>query len=662
MKTEGRRRFIFLGLCVTWSYHDDGGAAATLRRTTLRPPLPMRGCRKRANPVRRDTFACSRCGDQLAWWRSRLTGHRDLPRNHHWPRRGGLAAVLAVGLAGFSAAESGSAEPAAGVAGAVAAPLPVVPYVSVPLRIRNASSGKCAQASGAGIASNTALDQYDCAAARHHEFWLVPGEGNTYQIRAGHSEGEVDSGNGGGLCVTVQGASTAPGTLLDLYPCAARAANQLWEFRRDGAGRFEIISRSSGLCMDVPGGSSANNVQLQQYACTGVTNEKWNVEPSPLAYWNGIMARHSGKCLDVPDASAAAGTVLQQYTCFTGAANERWSFEPEGFINGTHYFRIRNRKSQLCITIPGGGTAEGLDAVQANCSGIEAQRWAAVTAEGSYARLRNRSSGKCLQVTGGGTGDHVVVEQGTCGSAAHQQWRVGGLVHRQLKVIRAAGATLTDAQIQTMVAEANETYNRFGLWLGFDPATDVVSAESEFDVVTAMALGLVDCASTGPDAVANLVADLYPDRLVVIVNGAGGGACGGPWSRYLRVIDQTICNGTVWDDKIFAHELGHMIGLIHPYPEYKDAAAAAAVPVALRPTAWDEDGLPDTPPIAKWPSLGADRCSDGLSTFIVSLPDGTSFTVDESNIMGPFYTPDQRVTHQQGDAMRATMSIRGFVG
>ena len=74
-----------------------------------------------------------------------------------------------------------------------------------------------------------------------------------------------------GMCLDVNAAGTANGTLVDLYTCNGTAA-QVWDPQSNG----ELINPNSGKCLDDTGfGGSGTQVQI--WACADSSNQQWTL-------------------------------------------------------------------------------------------------------------------------------------------------------------------------------------------------------------------------------------------------------------------------------------------------------------------------------------------------------------------------------------------------
>jgi hypothetical protein len=81
-----------------------------------------------------------------------------------------------------------------------------------------------------------------------------------------------------GLCLNVAGGSKAPGVRVIQYSCVPNALNDKWLFRATNTGGVvdnvdvQLVNDNSGLCLNVQGGSTADGAPLIQYGCTDQTS------------------------------------------------------------------------------------------------------------------------------------------------------------------------------------------------------------------------------------------------------------------------------------------------------------------------------------------------------------------------------------------------------
>jgi hypothetical protein len=137
--------------------------------------------------------------------------------------------------------------------------------------------------------------------------------------------------NSAAQCLDIAGPSKADGSALQIYDCgtATGSTNQVFKFVPivvSNSSYFQMVNVYSGLCVDVDGVSTAHGAHLQQYDCGGAgsRNQLWSFQPSNASYQ--IVSLNSGMCLDLPGGNTTHGTQLQQYDCGGGQnPNQLWS-------------------------------------------------------------------------------------------------------------------------------------------------------------------------------------------------------------------------------------------------------------------------------------------------------------------------------------------------
>jgi hypothetical protein len=134
-----------------------------------------------------------------------------------------------------------------------------------------------------------------------------------------------------GLCLTIQGASTATNALALQYTCNTTAPyNEDWwlEDLSPGDNWYHFVNGHSGLCLTVQGASTANNARTLQYPCdySAPYNEEWLLEDlSPYNSHVHLRNRHSNKCLTIQSASLSNNALAVIYTCdYSAPYNEEW--------------------------------------------------------------------------------------------------------------------------------------------------------------------------------------------------------------------------------------------------------------------------------------------------------------------------------------------------
>lgn len=130
---------------------------------------------------------------------------------------------------------------------------------------------------------------------------------------SGGSTTGVLRGSGSNRCLDVPNASTANGTLLDIWDCNG-GANQQWAYLSNGE-----LQVYGSKCLDVPNHATAAGTRVEIWDCNGGANQQWNLNSDGT-----VTGRESGLCLDVTGAGTANGTAVEIWTC-NGAANQKWA-------------------------------------------------------------------------------------------------------------------------------------------------------------------------------------------------------------------------------------------------------------------------------------------------------------------------------------------------
>jgi hypothetical protein len=120
-----------------------------------------------------------------------------------------------------------------------------------------------------------------------------------------------------GKCLSVTGASTAPGAAAEIYTCNG-SGSENWTLEPDG----EIVGGLSGDCLQVAGGSTSVYAGVDIEPCGGAADQQWTVTAAGT-----IVGVQSGLCLSVLGASTANYATADIYTC-NGSSSESWSQQP----------------------------------------------------------------------------------------------------------------------------------------------------------------------------------------------------------------------------------------------------------------------------------------------------------------------------------------------
>ncbi|MET7280655.1 PHB depolymerase family esterase [Kribbella sp. NPDC005582] len=119
-----------------------------------------------------------------------------------------------------------------------------------------------------------------------------------------------------GRCLDVNGASTTPGTQLQIWDCNG-GPNQTWT--RTSSGQLTVYSGGNLRCATALNNQTANGTAVVISQCTGGTSQQWQFNTNGT-----ITGVQSGSCLDVSGAGAANGTKIQLWTCH-GGGNQQWT-------------------------------------------------------------------------------------------------------------------------------------------------------------------------------------------------------------------------------------------------------------------------------------------------------------------------------------------------
>ncbi|HWE29830.1 MAG TPA: ricin-type beta-trefoil lectin domain protein, partial [Polyangia bacterium] len=122
----------------------------------------------------------------------------------------------------------------------------------------------------------------------------------------------------------------------------------------------------------------------------------------------GEIVDPSGMCVEVDaHADIGAGTAVQLGEC-SGAANQRWTFEPDGTIRALGY----------CLDVTSSGTTDGTLVQVWDCNGTDAQEWI----QNPSKAIINPHAGKCLDATGASIASGTRLEIYDCNSGDNQNW------------------------------------------------------------------------------------------------------------------------------------------------------------------------------------------------------------------------------------------------
>ncbi|GGM22223.1 beta-xylanase [Micromonospora sonchi] len=119
-------------------------------------------------------------------------------------------------------------------------------------RLRNEASGRCLDVNGASSANGAQMIIWDCHSAANQQFTQ---NGRALQVM--------------GKCLDVPN-NAAAGTRVQIWDCSG-GVNQQWVMNSNAT----ISNAQTGLCLDVNGASTANGTAVIVWSCHGGTNQRW---------------------------------------------------------------------------------------------------------------------------------------------------------------------------------------------------------------------------------------------------------------------------------------------------------------------------------------------------------------------------------------------------
>ncbi|HEY1157732.1 MAG TPA: RICIN domain-containing protein, partial [Arthrobacter sp.] len=126
----------------------------------------------------------------------------------------------------------------------------------------NVNSGHYAEA--VGTSSNTQADQY--RNVNHpDQYWTFAQSGSYWTITNVNSGDVLDSAQ-----------NTASGSAVVQNP-ASGATSQQWSLMDTGAGKYQVVNRASGLALTVAGASTSNGALLDQEAVSTASARLWTI-------------------------------------------------------------------------------------------------------------------------------------------------------------------------------------------------------------------------------------------------------------------------------------------------------------------------------------------------------------------------------------------------
>lgn len=230
-------------------------------------------------------------------------------------------------------------------------------------QIRSAEVGQNLEIRYASADNGAIAQIYEVPRRNSQRFKIIKKDDELYEIRPIQSN----------RCLEVQNGSIAEGATVQQWDCHNNGdPNQLWRFRIR-TNPFNLIAKSSTKCVTVAGASTSAGALLDQEGCTTAVHQRWQLSNPVVAsgrkFWS-IVSNQTGMCLDVAGGSQADGATIYPWPCTEGA-NQKWALEEQA----DGYVLLRNKNSNKCAGLAATGSADGIRIQQQTCNGNDPQRW-----------------------------------------------------------------------------------------------------------------------------------------------------------------------------------------------------------------------------------------------------------------------------------------------
>jgi hypothetical protein len=266
---------------------------------------------------------------------------------------------------------------------------------TAPTILLNRGSNLCLGSGGPG----PNVRQDTCYRSLDQLWTAVPLSSGRYQVIDGY-----------GMCLGVQGASTADGAWVEKETCNGSSAQE-WipggATAQDPYFSYQLVNVNSNKCLGI----------YKAMRGAGYPAVQWSCQNSPNQFWNGtwffgtVTDANSHQCMGVLGASTAQGAAVVQWPCNT-SADQVWELDP-----ATN--RLQNSNDGMCLGVNGASIFAGAQILQWACNGSPDQSW---NYNASTGQFTNANSGMCLGVPGASMAQGTQLVQWPCNGSPDQQW------------------------------------------------------------------------------------------------------------------------------------------------------------------------------------------------------------------------------------------------